>query len=76
MLNFVMSYMTQNKSRKQTLESTQYGLEISFKVVLCPNFDLLIFGVYHIEFREKITMPFTVCKFLHWFQRYVSLKNG
>jgi len=26
-----MSYMTQNKKHKQTLESAQYGLEISFK---------------------------------------------
>ena len=31
MLHFVTSYMNQNKSRKQTLESAQYGLEISFK---------------------------------------------
>ena len=31
MLHFVTSYMKQNKSRKQTLESAQYGLEISFK---------------------------------------------
>ena len=31
MLHFVMSYMKQNKSRKQTLVSSQYGLEISFK---------------------------------------------
>ena len=30
MLHFVMSYMKQNKSRKQTLEIAQYGLEISF----------------------------------------------
>ena len=28
--NFVMSYMNQNKKSKQTLESAQYGLEISF----------------------------------------------
>ena len=28
--NFVMSYMRQNKRRKQTLESAQYGLEIIF----------------------------------------------
>ena len=34
MLHFVTSYMKQNKSRKQTLESAQYGLEISFKSVL------------------------------------------
>ena len=31
MLHFVTSYMKQNKSLKQTLESAQYGLEISFK---------------------------------------------
>ena len=31
MLHFVTFYMNQNKSRKQTLESAQYGLEISFK---------------------------------------------
>ena len=39
MLHFVTSYMKQNKSRKQTLESAQYGVEISFKlkVLLCAN---------------------------------------
>ena len=31
MLHFVTSYMKQNKSRKQTLESAQSGQEISFK---------------------------------------------
>ena len=31
MLHFVTSCMKQNKSRKQTLGSVQYGLEISFK---------------------------------------------
>ena len=30
MLHFVTSYMKQNKSRNQTLEIVQYGLEISF----------------------------------------------
>ena len=34
MLHFVTSFMIQNKSRKQTLESAQYGLEISFKFVI------------------------------------------
>ena len=29
-----MSYMEQNKKRKQTLESVQYGLEIILKVFL------------------------------------------
>ena len=33
MLRFVTSYMKHNKSRKQTLESVQYGLEISFKIL-------------------------------------------
>ena len=33
MLHFVASYMKRNKSRKQTLESAQYGLEISFKLL-------------------------------------------
>ena len=28
--HLVMSYMKQNKKRKQTLESAQYGLEIIF----------------------------------------------
>ena len=28
--HFVMSYMKQNKKRKQTLESAQYGLEINW----------------------------------------------
>ena len=32
MLHFVTSYMKQNKSRKQTLESAQNGQEIIFKV--------------------------------------------
>ena len=30
MLHFVTSYMKQNKSRKETVESAQYGLEIIF----------------------------------------------
>ena len=38
MLRFVTSYMKQNKSRKQTLESAQYGLEISFKSTLSMQF--------------------------------------
>ena len=32
MLHFVTSYMKQNRSRKQTLESAQNGLEIIFKL--------------------------------------------
>ena len=37
MLHFVTFYMKRNKSRKQTLESAQYGLEISFKLHVLPN---------------------------------------
>ena len=46
MLNFVTSYMKQNKSRKQTLESAQYRLEISFngsKSYILKLFFLLCF---------------------------------
>ena len=34
MLHFVSSYMKQNKSRKQTLENAQNGLEIIFKLLV------------------------------------------
>ena len=44
MLHFVTSYMKQNKSRKQTLESAQYGLEISFKVRKCDYWTASLFG--------------------------------
>ena len=40
MLHFVTSYMKQNKSRKQTLESAQSGLEISFKCSWARHFSL------------------------------------
>ena len=40
MLHFVTSYMNQNKSRKQTLESAQYGLEISFKPTVMSDYHL------------------------------------
>ena len=35
-----MDYMTQNKKHQQTLESAQYGLEISFKQL--QNFVLIV----------------------------------
>ena len=37
MLHFVTSYVKQNKSRKQTLESAQNGLEIIFNTFLQPS---------------------------------------
>ena len=36
-LHFVTPYMKQNKSGKQTRESAQYGLEISFKHQKCSH---------------------------------------
>ena len=36
MLHFVMSYLKQNKSHQQTLESAQNGLEIIFKALESP----------------------------------------
>ena len=42
MLHFVTSYMKQNKSRKQTLESAQYGMEISLNYLLnCVQLKIL-----------------------------------
>ena len=37
MPHFVTSYLKQNKSRKQTLESAQYELEISLKTIATKN---------------------------------------
>ena len=34
----------------------------------------LNFQVIHIEFREKMKTLFTVCKYLHYFRRYLSKK--
>ena len=45
MPHFVTSYMKQNKSRKQTLESGQYVLEISFKSKrACISLSSLVWG--------------------------------
>ena len=41
MLHFVTSYMTPNKSRKQTLESAHYGLEIIF-IAVNPKVDAIV----------------------------------
>ena len=30
--------------------------------------------LYHKELYERMKIPFTVCKYLHYFQRYLSLK--
>ena len=43
MLHFVTSYMKQNKSCKQALESVQYELEISFN---CQIMGIIIHSKY------------------------------
>ena len=43
-LHFVTSYMNQNKKYKQTIESAQYGLEISFKFPISICFEWLLVG--------------------------------
>ena len=45
MLHFVTSYMKQNKSRKQTLESAPYGLEISFNVLVIMVYEQLYYAL-------------------------------
>ena len=61
MLHFVTSYMKQNKSRKQTLESAQYGLEISFnhmlqhylglvEILSGHMFEAAFFVIFHVSF--------------------------
>ena len=53
MLHFVTSYMTQNKSRKQTLESAQCGLEISFNPRPVVNLLKILVIEYIILFSYK-----------------------
>ena len=61
MLHFVTSYMKQNKSRKQTLESTQYGLEISFKFIEDLLIRVLLRGNYvHFGINLLVVVPTTL----------------
>ena len=55
MLHFVTSYMKQNKSSKQTLESAQYGLEISFNAGKCTNAN------HKSKERKDFSVPFFLC---------------
>ena len=58
MLHFVTTYMIQNKSRKQTLESAQYGLEIgqsAYEMKFWPTF---LF--YNIEVYDPLISNFRV----------------
>ena len=56
-LPFVTSYMKQNKSRKQTLESAQYWLEISFNMQEPWDFN---------HQSEELTKCFTFGCLLSW----------
>ena len=49
MLHFVTSYMKQNKRRKQTLESAQYGREISFKTLNIMLLSIITVGCSFLE---------------------------
>ena len=69
MLHFVTSYMKQNKSCKQILESAQYGLEISFKVILRSDLRFDASFAYNtirasktIQFRERFFL-YLCCAF-------------
>ena len=69
MLHFVTSYMKQNKSRKQTPESAQYGLEISFKgrtfsevirkslCKLCANVNWRLIGLTVVLAKQLSAVP-------------------
>ena len=62
--------------RCKPLNNRQPSNGLKFKVVLWSNFYSLIFWAYHVEFLERLKTPCTVCKYLHYFRRYLSLKNG
>ena len=65
-LHFVMPYMRQNKKRKQTLESAQYGLEIIFN-----NIEHAAGAVFQLVFLQLV-LPFRERKN---FQRIFTKKN-
>ena len=54
MVHFVTSWMNQNKSRKQTLESAQYGREISFKITKIRFLKILKYAHF---FNRQICYP-------------------
>ena len=62
MLHFVTAYLKQNKSRKQTLESAQYGLEISSKA-----------GVHVKAVLAWVNMAFLPISRSRFKQRYISM---
>ena len=59
MLHIVTSYMKQNKSRKQTLESAQYGLEISLKYTYKKRFTVV--SSTHTKTMTRIMMCVLIC---------------
>jgi len=57
MLQFVTSYTNQNKKRKQTLESAQYGLEIIFKLnSLLENLSYLSWNLDRISWFDSASL--------------------
>ena len=67
MLHFVTSYMKQNKSRKQTLEIAQYGLEISFN--FCHYYQIPI-SFFYIFIHNR----FFLARYLHKFQSITNIE--
>ena len=59
-------YMKQNKSRKQTLESAQYGLEISFK---------LFSGKSNFRTRKKLLVE-SIPSIISRLSKSFGVKNG
>ena len=72
MLHFVTSYMKQNKSRKQTLDSAQYGLEISFKETeKSTTLPSLLYGMFH----AHETSELFACENKVFEYKYISILN-
>ena len=61
MLHIVTSYMKQNKSRKQTLESVQYGLEISLKYMYMYKKRFTVVSSTHTKTMTRIMMCVLIC---------------
>ena len=54
--------------------SLRDSCDIGFRVQFNMEFPRQVMN-FPIEFHERIKTPFTVCKYLFSFQRYLSLKN-
>ena len=75
MLHFVTSYMKQNRSPKQTLESVQNGLEISFNIIIMVSGASIKFEVD--SWLEKSNRLYTTYSyFKESFCNYLNLGGG